>query len=285
MRASTCAGAELSAIHTPVRDAQIAQTATGRIEGSKTAPNRRANVDRSLTKSPPISAKTREVSMAAPQDTSDLRPRIGSDDPRHGTTAGFHAGCHEPCCRAAINRYEKLTKHRQHVGIAWAIPALGVQRRIQALMSLGWTSTDIASECGLSNRNGVLRILHGQKGKPCRWVERKTYRRFAEAYERLCMTIPDHTPIRARTRAIAARKGYLPPLVWDDIDTDPEPRNVETSSGIDEVKVQRVLDGRPMRCTPAEQAEVVSRWTGSLSELSRLTGWNVHRIINREEAA
>lgn len=210
---------------------------------------------------------------------------IRPDDPRHGKTNGFHAGCRESCCRAAIAKYEKATKYRRHTGIAWAIPALGVQRRIQALMCLGWTSTDIANECGLGNRNGVLRVLHGQKGKPCRWVERKTYRRFAEVYERLSMTLPDPTPPRARTKSIAARRGYMPPLAWDDIDTDLEPNARVEAVVVDEVKVQRVLGGRPQDCTPEERHEVIARWEGSLASLQRLTGWNVHRLINEKEAA
>lgn len=207
------------------------------------------------------------------------------DDPRHGKTNGFHAGCRESCCRAAIARYEKATKYRRHAGITWAIPALGVQRRIQALMRLGWTSTDIAYECGLNNRNGVLRVLHGQKGKPCVWVERKTYRRFAEVYERLSMTVPEHSAVRARTRSIAERRGYMPPLAWDDIDLDLEPNLAGESTAIDDVKVQRVLNGLAQDCNLDERIQVIERWSGSLASLERLTGWNIHRIISDRRAA
>lgn len=253
---------------------------SARFETIKTAPTEGATSHRSLTKSAHNPAKNRKASMATTQNNPALRP----DDPRHGKTNGFHAGCREACCRAAIAKYEKLTKYRRHAGIQWAIPALGVQRRIQALMCLGWTSADIAREAGLHNRNGVLRVLHGQNGRPCSWVERKTYRRFAEVYERLCMTIPDHSPHRARCRSLALKKGYLPPLSWDDIDRDPDPAQGDLDAGIDEVKVQRVLSGIAQDCTTEERIQVIERWDGSIAELERLTGWNVRRTLKGKAA-
>lgn len=154
------------------------------------------------------------------------------EDQRHGTTRGFHAGCRELCCRRAIARYEKQGKFNKANGIARAVPAIGAQRRIQALMTLGWHSTDIAEAVGWAHRNHVLRVLKGQSGRPCTWVERKTHDRIAEVYERLSMTFPERTPVRARTATIARRKGWLPPLAWDDIDDATEtPEVAPTRAG------------------------------------------------------
>lgn len=215
------------------------------------------------------------------------------DDPRHGTTRGFHAGCREQCCRAAIARYEKGTKYRRHAGITWAIPATGTQRRIQALMALGWTSTDIADACGWLHRNHVLRVLKGQKGKPCRWVERKTYRTVAVVFESLSMQIPPHTPYRARCRSMARRKGYLPPLAWDNIDDPNESPNVGKQVDyhdrpVDEVVVLRLLSGERVPATASEKVEAVRRWVAmgyAEAELCRTHGWRPGRYSVRDDRA
>lgn len=205
---------------------------------------------------------------------------MSPDDPRHGTTPGYHAGCRCIACRRAIGRYEKHTKYRRVAGITWAIPAQGAQRRVKALMALGWTGTDIAAAAGWDNRNYVMRVIHGQKGKPCRYIERKTHAAIADAYDRLCMTLPPHTPARARTRSLARKKGYAPPLAWDDIDTDPEPQYGGQDTDIDPVVVMRLLEGQRVKSTPSEKEAAMARWVadgGSRAELCRWHGWKTGR--------
>lgn len=213
---------------------------------------------------------------------------MSPDDPRHGTTRGFHAGCRELCCRRAYARYEKYGKYRRAKGITWAIPAIGAQRRIQALMRLGWTSADIAEQGGWSHRNHVLRVLRGQKGKPCKWVERSTYERICEVYERLAMTPPPHAPHRARTSTLAARKGWPPPLAWDDIDNDPAPNLGGHDDDIDPVVVMRLLEGERVPATKAEKDAAMAQWVadgGSKAELCRWHGWKEGRYGRLEVVA
>lgn len=121
-------------------------------------------------------------------------------------------------------RYEKAGRLARLRG-GRAVPALGAQRRLQALMRLGWSSHRIATEAGLPHRNHVWRILHGQKGKPTTWIQRSTDEWVREVYDRLSMTVPEGRYV-ARTRAYAERMGWPPPLAWDDIDNDQEPRGV-----------------------------------------------------------
>jgi len=206
---------------------------------------------------------------------------MSADDPRHGTTRGFHAGCRLECCRRAFARYEKAKKVRKYQGITWQIPAQGAQRRIQALMALGWTSLEIAEECGWTHRNYVLRILSGQKGKPCTWVQRKTHQTIADAYERMCMKIPPASPFRSRDRRRALRKGYAPPLAWDDIDNDEAPVGHVDHSGVDYAAVERLLAGDLVPHARAERWETIRRWDGSDAELERRFGWNVARDRRR----
>lgn len=187
---------------------------------------------------------------------------MSPDDPRHGSTRGYHAGCHEECCRRAMARYEKAGRLARLNG-GLAVPALGAQRRLQALMRLGWSSHAIAVEAGLPHRNHVWRIINGQKGRPTVWVQRSTDQWVREVYERLSMRLPT-THYVGRTRAHAERMGWPPPLAWDDID-DPDERPATTVSGtggredhLDHAVVWRVVNGdaRPRQLTRAEATEV-----------------------------
>lgn len=188
---------------------------------------------------------------------------MSPDDPRHGTTRGYHAGCHEPCCRRAMARYEKAGRLARLNG-GLAVPALGSQRRLQALMRLGWSSHAIAAAAGLKHRNHTLRILNGQKGKPTVWVQKSTDKWVREVYDKLSMQVPTGAHAN-RTRAHAERMGWPPPLAWDDIDNPNEkPRTLTKREGvwddqIDEAVVDRVVNEmrRPRKLTRAESAEVV----------------------------
>lgn len=215
------------------------------------------------------------------------------DDPRHGTTRGFHAGCLNPCCRRAIARYQKGIRYNKVAGRRYSVPAIGAQRRIQALMALGWTGNDIAAAAGLPHRNYVRRILVGQKGKPCTWLERKTHDTIARVFEDLAMRLPEPMPQRARCRTMARNRGWLPPLAWNNID-DPNERPARGSDHkrrdeVDEVVILRGLAGDfDHHFSPAERVELIRRWTRSgrsQRELEQLTGWNSDRYTNTEGAA
>lgn len=121
-------------------------------------------------------------------------------------------------------RYEKAGRLARLRG-GKAVPALGAQRRLQALLALGWSSHSIAVAAGVAHRNHVWRIVHGQKGKPTKWIQRETFEWVCRVYDELSMKLPDgrYAP---RTRAYAERNGWAPPLAWDDID-DPD----ETPAG------------------------------------------------------
>lgn len=186
------------------------------------------------------------------------------DDPRHGTTRGYHAGCHEACCRKAMARYEKAGRLARLNG-GRAIPAIGAQRRIQALMRLGHTSEDIARAAGWSHRNQVLRILNGQRGRPTTWLERGTHQTICRVYDQLSMRLPEMDRYRRRASTLAERKGWAPPLAWDDID-DPAARPSGTSEPagrkqyLDHAAIERRINGdRSVRVTADEAREIVRR--------------------------
>lgn len=133
---------------------------------------------------------------------------LAADDPRHGTTRGYSNGCRCGGCRGARALDERRRrKMLQLYGTRRRIDATGTQRRIRALMALGWTSRHIADLCGWTSAEAVTEI-----NKDRRFVYLATAEKIADAYERLCMT-PGPSP---QTKARAARKGWPPPLAWDD---------------------------------------------------------------------
>lgn len=138
------------------------------------------------------------------------------DDRRHGTISGYkYRGCRCVDCRAASVRYEKGRRWLIHCGIAPTVPAIGFNRRVHSLMAIGWTQKEIAAELGIAQGNLALKLRTNET------VRRATHVAMVEVYERLCMTRRDGMAAR-RTAAIAARRGWVPPLGWDDIDDPAE---------------------------------------------------------------
>lgn len=202
------------------------------------------------------------------------------DDPRHGTTRGYAAGCKDACCKKAASRYDKERElHLIRTGTGYSVDPTGARRRIEALMALGWSGNDLADMLGWSHRNNVNRI------RKCKYIERKTHKAISDLYDRLCMT-PGSSPT-TRSRSLAA--GYAPPLAWDDIDNDPQPQagTYEESVIFDAVAVDRAITRAQfagVHFSNPERAEILRRWpeTGrSLAELERLSGWNVHRELRK----
>jgi hypothetical protein len=211
-------------------------------------------------------------------------------DITHGSVSGYkYHGCRCTLCRAASIRYEKGRRWLIHQGIAPTLPARGFNRRVHALMAIGWTQKEIAAELGIAQGNLALKLRTNG------FVRRATHEAMVDVYDRLCMTRRDSMVAR-RTAGIAARNGWSPPLAWDDIDTDVRPlsetyrprskHDHRAGHEYDEVVVLRILSGDfATPSTHAEKREVVARWTGSQGELARLTGWKVERYTTTREAA
>lgn len=178
---------------------------------------------------------------------------MNADDPRHGTTAGHSAGCREACCREARNLDEaRRRKYRQALGIVRSVPAIGTQRRIRALMALGWTSRDIADRCGWGTTQAVTELL-----KARRFVYVTTAHRIDTTYRDLSMKVGPSD----KNRRDAARKNWAPPLAWVDID-DPN----ETPAG---------------RYEPAPRAELVHEYVArgdNLTMACRALGISVNTL-------
>ena len=88
------------------------------------------------------------------------------------------------------------------------IPAIGAARRLQALMWMGWRMVDLAA-----NRT-EYHMINAVRTGPDKRIMASNWLRIAEMYDRHAMTPGPHKG--NRTKAI--RRGYAPPLAWDDID-------------------------------------------------------------------
>lgn len=214
---------------------------------------------------------------------------MAPDDPRHGTIAGYSAHRvagvpHCGPCIAASTEYQRKLEIDHILGRPRRVDATGTIRRLQALAAIGWSTVDLAeyldrSPCDL------------RKTRTGYWptVRRGTAQAVAALYEQLCMT-PGPSKV---ARAAAARGGWLPPLAWDDIDTDEQASDALTCADksveepdVDPVVVERVLAGDRLPANRAERHEVIRRWVDagrSVTALEELTGWNVRRY--RQEAA
>lgn len=214
------------------------------------------------------------------------------DDPRHGTTAGYdtHLRHGEPSCadcRRAAALYENTLRMEKARGIRRTTTAVGVARRVQALVALGYTFRQIGEALG---------VAHDQPQKWARqdsYVRSSTLERVAALYDAWSMTPAPQTTGRQRwstsyARTVAAKNGWVPPLAWDDIDDPDENPTIgadfhlegDECQDIDPVVVARVLAGRPTPANPAERREIVRRCRRegrNLAELARLTGWKVER--------
>ena len=186
------------------------------------------------------------------------------------------AGRHDRVQRNTAERIATLTLADVLGQAGGNVPSIGSTRRILVLMAIGWRKVDLEA-AGVPSAQLVTRDRA--------LVSAEGWRATRDVYERLSMTFPEGG-YATRTRNYAKRMGWLPPLAWDDIDApDGLAPGSDTTDAVDPVVVERILAGDwRLRANRAERAEVIRRWSGSLNELERLTGWNVWRD-RREEVA
>lgn len=134
------------------------------------------------------------------------------------------------------------------------VPALGTVRRLRALVRIGHTQTALANRMGWSVMN-LSRLILGRQER----VSAKTHDVVSAMFDELWDTPGTGTHSDAARRKAEQRR-WLPPLAWDDPDTDPEPPVVDGGTDvIDEVAVELALAGERPRLTPAERRECVQR--------------------------
>lgn len=138
------------------------------------------------------------------------------------------------------------------------VPNAGTQRRLRALHAVGHTWKSIGERLGLRIQS-VREVAGLSPQHPWTFCYIDTARRVEELYEEWWNVYPAGTAAH-RARLSAKRRGYLPPLAWDEetID-DPEatPAVMDGGPVIDAVAVKRVLDGNKVDLNEAETDEVI----------------------------
>lgn len=137
------------------------------------------------------------------------------------------------------------------------IPARGTQRRVQALIAIGYSQSDIARRIGMNVSNFGLMLKRTR-------VSMGTHRAVVAVFDELCMTVPAHDGWRQKSvynRSIgyAQARRWLPPLAWDDIDNDPEPAVVDGDDDVDDIAVELAVAGEQVRLNHAERREAITR--------------------------
>lgn len=211
------------------------------------------------------------------------RPWMSPDDPRHGSYAGAVAHWLEakdrPCddCARAEWRYRKQRKMDALRGNPRSVPSIGILRRIRALHAVGWTGPQMAAEAGISVHSMRSIGYHGSD-----IIHSRTARAIVAAYDRMSMTWPEGQYAN-RSRAMAVRRGWAPPLAWDCIDTDAAPDYGSIDIDVDPVVIDRICSGDwRLSANLAERVAVLERWQAAGladNEVERRTGWNVARDI------
>lgn len=209
---------------------------------------------------------------------------MNPEDPRHGKYAGAVAHWLEngerPCddCARAEWRYRKTRKLRHLRGDLPTVSSTGTIRRIEALFALGWSGPKVAEAAGIS-----VATIRAARYHKVATVHAATARAIVRAYDTLSMSRPEgHYADRARR--MAQRKGWLPPLAWDDdsID-DPAAKPLGTTAprhipkhDVDPVVVERLLAGQRIKATKAEKDEAMRRWLATgrpARQLLEAQGW------------
>ena len=171
------------------------------------------------------------------------------------------------------------------------VDATGTRRRLQALIAIGWPAELLADQLG-RRPNSLSRSMTAAS------VTARTAQDVATLYERLWNSRPPRMTSAQRATADAAQahaaaRGWLPPLAWDDIDTDPTPplatAGAPQRNDIDQIAVDRALAGDHITyhdLTTVEQQEVVRRLTArgsSIRDIAAQLG-TTKRTVSRRRA-
>lgn len=152
------------------------------------------------------------------------------------------------------------------------VDARGTIRRIRALQAIGWTFQHIADEAGMPDRCLIPDLVDRKMVRP------ETAAAIDKAYRALCMKPGPSN----KTRRIAAKNHWAPPLLWDDIDHDKAPATgaAKQPDWVDEEVVARLLAGHRVKSSPAEKRAAMARWIAagrSEASLCQIHGWAAGR--------
>lgn len=206
----------------------------------------------------------------------------------HGTLLAYiNDRCRCRPCKDANSANCRTRRRLKAYGVqldAKATPITGTLRRVEALGCLGWSYQALSAKLGW-HESRLNHIVQQTAVAP------RNARAVAALYDQLWdQPAPTDTRMRrtsaTRTRNAAARLGWLPPMAWDDAaidDPDTQPNTgAHSSSGLDEVAVERACHGDRIPLTRAELIEAIRRLHDrgrSLTETGDTLGLTAHAVF------
>lgn len=184
-----------------------------------------------------------------------------------GVPASVVTGLRQRRSMSRVRAAQILAVHPLVAVGAHYVAGRGAARRLQALNALGYSMRALADEVGLSMTWVQKLCAH-----PELQVEAGNARLVADVYQRLAMRVPVGADRISRgavehARRAAARKGWVPPLGWDDIDRDEAPAQAVT-----------IASGR--RIDLDEWVHLVSLGVGAVEAAGRVGGSNLRSVID-----
>lgn len=135
---------------------------------------------------------------------------------------------------------------RSPLPTAKPIPADGSRRRTQALYTLGYSIAWQATHAGVS-RNLISRVIHGQSSSIMACHAAKIRELYDAYWDKPAPDTRESRGIRTRAR----KRGWLPPLAWDDELIDLTEDELEAEL---ERRTALMTDAELIRCMRAYQA-------------------------------
>lgn len=133
------------------------------------------------------------------------------------------------------------------------VRAAGAQRRLRALQALGWSLHELAAIAQRERHELVAVLGHKVRSIPST-LNQSIRDLHDEHWDRPpTPTSPAHARVIARRRERARRRGYLPAMAWDDLDTDPAPPVVSDRPIVDPIAIEFALAGYRTRLSPRER--------------------------------
>lgn len=189
----------------------------------------------------------------------------GYSDRTIASMTGVHERTLAPIRKAIL---AGRTRHMEHVtadkilsakntptGNGW-IPSLGTVRRLQALTVMGWSMRDLAGRYDV--QEPTLAELRNGKHASVR-------PKFARLVERIYDELAEVEGPSNLAKARAINRGWFGPQWWDNPDDPAEnpTREVVRLDTVDEVVVQRLMEGITTEANRAEKREAFRRLAGA----------------------
>jgi hypothetical protein len=163
--------------------------------------------------------------------------RDGCRSHYHDTGAAYRAGgCRCPAAKEDKRLYHKRIREGRH--LPRRVDSTITRRKIRALAALGWPMTDLAKRMQIDARN-VSYFATAPDTQP-------VFRSSAEKIAALYMELRDLPGPNEECKRRAARKGWVAPYGWDDIENpaeaQPDPMPVDRPHIIDYEEVKFLCD-------------------------------------------